>query len=70
MWFSFDLVFFIYRLSTFPERFMYKIVEFLQPYFKQDTYLMFDSLHDDNAECIDTFTLLNICKNIILNHTI
>lgn len=57
MWFSFDLVFFIYRLSTFPERFMYKIVEFLQPYFKQDAYLMFDCLYDNNAECIDTFTL-------------
>ena len=36
---------------------MYKIVEFLQPYFTQDTYLMFDCLYDNNAECIDTFTL-------------
>ena len=57
MWFSFDFVFLIYRISTFPERFIYRVIEFLQPYFTQDTYLMFDCLYDNNAECIDTFTL-------------
>ncbi len=56
MWFSFDLVFFLYRLSKLPKNFIYKAIEFLQPYFKQDTYLLMDGL-DENSECIDTFTL-------------
>ena len=69
MWFSFDFVFLIYRISTFPERFKYKVIEFLQPYFKQDAYLLFDCLYDNNAECIDTFTLFQyLQKNNIKSY--
>jgi len=71
MWFSFDLVFFIYRISTFPEIFIYKLIELLQKYFKQDTYILFDCLYDDNAECIDTFTLFEyLQKNNIKSYYI
>lgn len=57
MWFSFDLILLLYRISQVPMKLMYKLIGKLQTYFKQDTYILFDCLYDDNAECIDTFTL-------------
>lgn len=57
MWLNFDVTFFIYRILQIPTKLFYKLIGYLQKYFKQDTYILYDCLYDDNAECIDTFTL-------------
>ena len=36
---------------------MKKILVLLQPWFKKDTYILFDNLYEKNAECIDTYCI-------------
>ena len=39
------------------ERFQIKIFPFLQKFFKKNTYILIDDLFEEDAECIDTYSL-------------
>ena len=71
MWFNTNLILLLHWISLIPTKLIYKIIELLQKYFEQDTYILFDCLYDDNAECIDTFTLFEyLQKNNIKSYYI
>ncbi len=71
MWFNTNLILLLHWISLIPTKLIYKLIELLQKYFKQDTYILFDCLYDDNAECIDTFTLFEyLQKNNIKSYYI